>query len=248
MPKSQDIPWKRLFAEGLAIIVSILLAFGIDAWWEGREQKHYETVLLQAILDDLIEKKSKIARDIKYNQAILESARTLVNAAAAPQQNLDNGDIDRHIGFTWWYNDPSVWDSAPMNSLITGGDLSSISNPELLQELSTLQLSLGGLKTVYANDQRFHNDVLIPFFIANVNLPQIANITKHSPGDPENRYVFPDFAISTQYNHAELVSKVEFQSLLVAKIDKVVDISRQFDGLDKALNESIELIRAELAK
>ena len=43
MPKSQDVPWKRLTAEGMAIIVSILLAFGIDAWWEDRQQQHDET-------------------------------------------------------------------------------------------------------------------------------------------------------------------------------------------------------------
>jgi hypothetical protein len=246
MPKSQDIPWKRLFAEGVAIIVSILLAFGIDAWWEDRRQEHDETVLLQAILDDLEEKKDQIVTDKKYNQAILESATTLVNAGATPQQDLESDEIDRHIGFTWWYNDPSVWDSAPMNSLITGGDLSDISSPELLQQLSELQLLLGELKTRYGNDQKFHNDVLIPFFIANVNLPQIANNTKHSPGDAEKEYVFPDFAISTQYDHSDLVSKVEFQSLLVAKIDKVVDITGRIDDLDEALSASIELIRGEL--
>jgi len=247
MPKSQNIPLKRLFAEGMAIIVSILFAFGIDAWWDGRQQKHDEIVLLQAILDDLTEKKSRLAYDKKYNQAIMESARTLVNAAAATNQpNLENGDIDRHIAFTWWYNDPSAWDSAPINSLMTGGSLSNISSPVLLQQLSELQLSIRQMKNGYANDQRFHNDVLIPFFIANVNLPQIANNTEHSPGHPENKYVFPEFAISTQYDHSDLVSKVEFQGLLVAKIDKLVDISRQFDSLEKTLNESIELIRDEL--
>jgi|GEM_PF-3287463 len=248
MPKSQDVPWKRLTAEGMAIIVSILLAFGIDAWWEDRQQQHDETVLLQAILDDLTEKRSRLAYDRRYNQAILESARTLVNAAATPQRNLENDVIDRHIGFTWWYNDPSIWDSAAMTSLITGGDLSSISSSELLNQLSELQVTIGELKTRYANDQRFHNDVLIPFFIANVHLPQIANSTKHSPGNPESKFEFPEFEITTQYDHSDLVSRVEFQSLLVAKIDKVVDISNQFERFEKVLNESIELIRVELAK
>lgn len=31
MPKEQTIPWKRLATEGVVIVVSILLAFAIDA-------------------------------------------------------------------------------------------------------------------------------------------------------------------------------------------------------------------------
>jgi hypothetical protein len=32
------IPWLRVFVEGVVIVGSILLAFGIDAAWEGRQE------------------------------------------------------------------------------------------------------------------------------------------------------------------------------------------------------------------
>ncbi len=32
---TRQIPWLRVFAEGVVIVVSVLLAFGIDAWWGG---------------------------------------------------------------------------------------------------------------------------------------------------------------------------------------------------------------------
>ena len=35
---TRQIPWPRIAAESAAIIASILLAFWIDAWWEGRQQ------------------------------------------------------------------------------------------------------------------------------------------------------------------------------------------------------------------
>jgi len=41
------LPWLRVTAEGTAIVVSILLAFGIQAWWEGRQQ---QTELRQLLL------------------------------------------------------------------------------------------------------------------------------------------------------------------------------------------------------
>ena len=37
MQINNNIPWKRLAAEGVAIVVSILLAFAIQAWWEFRQ-------------------------------------------------------------------------------------------------------------------------------------------------------------------------------------------------------------------
>ena len=42
MKRSQDIPWKRLSVEAAAIVVSILLAFAIDAWWEERLERKEE--------------------------------------------------------------------------------------------------------------------------------------------------------------------------------------------------------------
>jgi hypothetical protein len=38
MSRNQPIPWTRIDAEGTAIVVSILFAFAIDAWWEGRRE------------------------------------------------------------------------------------------------------------------------------------------------------------------------------------------------------------------
>ncbi len=50
---ARPVPWPRIFAEGLAIIVSILLAFGIQAWWEDRQQRQEERILLAGLLVDL---------------------------------------------------------------------------------------------------------------------------------------------------------------------------------------------------
>ena len=36
MSGSRLIPWKRIGVEAAAIVASILLAFAIDAWWDGR--------------------------------------------------------------------------------------------------------------------------------------------------------------------------------------------------------------------
>ncbi len=43
---SKQIPWLRVFVEGVVIIGSILLAFGLQAWWDGRVDRQTELNVL----------------------------------------------------------------------------------------------------------------------------------------------------------------------------------------------------------
>lgn len=52
-PLTRQVPWLRIFAEGFAIVVSILLAFGIQAWWEDRQERAVEAALLTGLIEDL---------------------------------------------------------------------------------------------------------------------------------------------------------------------------------------------------
>ena len=40
---TSQVPWLRVFVEGVVIVGSILLAFGIDAWWERLGQREAKT-------------------------------------------------------------------------------------------------------------------------------------------------------------------------------------------------------------
>ena len=47
------IPWLRVFVEGVVIVGSILLAFGIQAWWDERQERREETELLLGLAPDV---------------------------------------------------------------------------------------------------------------------------------------------------------------------------------------------------
>ena len=49
------MPWGRLGAEGSVILVSILLAFAVQAWWEGRQEQRQEAEYLTALREELRE-------------------------------------------------------------------------------------------------------------------------------------------------------------------------------------------------
>ena len=49
---NRTIPWPRVLVEGVVIVGSILLAFGIDAWWDARKERDRESQLLVGLLGD----------------------------------------------------------------------------------------------------------------------------------------------------------------------------------------------------
>jgi len=55
------IEWRRLLVEGVVILVSILLAFGIDAWWEERQDA-----------DEANDQIDRVLAELETNAAILE--------------------------------------------------------------------------------------------------------------------------------------------------------------------------------
>jgi hypothetical protein len=58
---SKQIPWRRIFVEGVVIVVSILLAFGLQAWWEGVQERADE----RALIVDLSPEFSENLRDLR---------------------------------------------------------------------------------------------------------------------------------------------------------------------------------------
>lgn len=248
MKRFQQVPWPRIFAEGTAITVSILLAFAIQAWWEDRQQLADERIVLQALLDDLNEKKEELPKDRIYVQAIYDSATKLLQVGTNESLTLSENEIDVLLGNVFWYQSAAAWESAPMDSVIAGGDMAMIRNAQLLQKLGILRNSMAGLKNEYEADKRFHYNSLAPFLIDNANLPQIVASIKHAPGRPESIYSFPELSISNRRDHTELISRQDFQGLLAIKMDLLMDIIRSFESQDLAeqLDEITATLTAEL--
>ena len=56
--------WKRLLVEGVVIVVSILLAFAIDAWWDERQQ-----------LSDAEDQVERVVAELQSKRGIARGAR-----------------------------------------------------------------------------------------------------------------------------------------------------------------------------
>ena len=247
MSIDKTIPWQRIAVEGIAIVASILFAFAIDAWWNDRQQHESEQIVLQTLLDDLRVKQVLLADMSRFSEAIIESAETLLRAASNTEQTLSEDAIDQLIGDTWWVNSEALWDSAPLSQLVAGGNLSLISNVELVQELAALQVAIGRIKYHYRNDSEYHDNVMTPFMISNVNMAQINATVSHRPGQPENSFKVRDMGSVRGYRHSELFANIEFQNILVAKMERLSDIQDiGHPDVGVGLEKVIKMLEVEL--
>jgi len=94
MTSTNNIQWKRTIAEGIAIIVSILLAFWIDTWWEDREEARFEVVYLQELKEDFELNKSILERTTARLEGIIQSTLVLQKQSALASPSLSVAELN----------------------------------------------------------------------------------------------------------------------------------------------------------
>ena len=83
--------------------------------------------------------------------------------------------------------------------------------------------------------------------IANSNMSQVTKTIRHRPGHPQQTIQSRNLGVSDGRRHSELLAKVEYQNLLVAKMERLSDILEVgHPGVEARLNLVIEMLEIEL--
>ena len=76
---NRQVPWLRVFVEGVVIVASILLAFGIEAWWDGVQERAEEQLTLRALRVEFLEAKAELEYRLNFHQRIEGSVGSCPN-------------------------------------------------------------------------------------------------------------------------------------------------------------------------
>jgi hypothetical protein len=126
----RQIPWSRVLVEGVVIVVSILLAFGIEAGWESRGARIQEEQYLAQLLSDSRENRRRIIEALELEQAQDQATFVVLTALRGSAQiPVDSARvwIERRAGF---YSDPRLLEGT-MTALLEAGDLNVISSSQI---------------------------------------------------------------------------------------------------------------------
>jgi hypothetical protein len=87
MRNVNNIDWKRVLLEGAVIVISILLAFWIDAWWNQREEDERVDSLLFALEKEWSENLGDLEKTISHLDRYIAFTARRINASL---QDIDS--------------------------------------------------------------------------------------------------------------------------------------------------------------
>jgi hypothetical protein len=171
---ARRVPWLRIFVEGVTIVGSILLAFAIDAWWDGRRDHSRGDVYLRMLISDARETLSNNARfggfaDDSTDWAGARLVRVYYQPELPPRDSLMRW-FSRSLGF--WVVQPTM---GTAQAIVATGDLGLIRSVDLR---SALPRYLTNMNAFEGFEQQWADD----FVAASEELSHQVDITLLRPG------------------------------------------------------------------
>jgi len=237
----------RLMGEALAIVLSILLAFAIDAWWQDRAEYREETSALRALRDEFEANREVLARFIAFHSDLHSSALAVLQLAADPNAEIAAEEVDRMIGDIAWWGSLVSFESAALDAVILGAKLDLLDNEELRRMLADWRSELAS--TSSQNTQEFEHfyGSLLPILRPRANLAQISNAGLRAPGDffdsPGSKLPVP----AGRMDHRALINDREFQNAVVEKFWIEEDMLRQYRILEPKIDTLLKTLNSEIA-
>lgn len=141
----QPIPWTRVTAEGVVIVGSILLAFGIDAAWDGMQERSEETRLLASLAEDFRTSRLEAESVISHYE---ETDRLLSRLQSLSDAELRSDAPDSITAMVNALASPRTFDPTlgTLEALISAGKMNVLSDPELREALASVRTMVDDAK------------------------------------------------------------------------------------------------------
>lgn len=247
MEKIRQLPWLRISAEGAAIVVSILLAFSIEAWWQQRNEVEQERELLQALLDDFTATREEIEDWRRFHLAVESSTKTLLEGAISKDSELTGKRLRRLVSDLTWFDSESHFATGALNSLVNGGELSKVRNDTLRRIIADWPSRIVSAEVIQRQDYEFFTQVLTPYLRENTRLPLLATEDSVRPGQTQTIFPKIETDMIADPELTQLLGSNQFQNILMQKTWIQFDILLTIEEVELLLDKTISLLNDELA-
>ena len=135
MSPNQELKWRSAVLDGFAVLVAILLAFSIDAWWDLRIQDEEARAYLEALETELIENRKIIDRDFETLRNWVAQSRTFLEDVVSPKAEPSDEQVRRMV----WETGPEQTTPllrAAVDDLKSSGGLQAIRSAELRRAIA----------------------------------------------------------------------------------------------------------------
>ena len=161
MNTHRKIPWSRAGAEIAIIVVGILLAFWLEAWWDTNRERDFRHTLLSSALQELEQIQTQLSWNETFLTPIRESGRKLVIASNDSTNGLNDREIDKLLYELCFYENGAGFDTPELVAIVSGGHLSLVRDNELRILISSWPTKLEAYKRALSADFDFFNNTQV---------------------------------------------------------------------------------------
>ncbi len=242
MANSSKVPWTSLLVEGGAIVVSILLAFAIDAWWTDRQIRLEEGVALNQLQVEFETNARLLNEKRQTQQNIYDAARYLLVLTA--DENGSNADIARVADSVMLISEVRTFDAevGALSSLINSGKLSILQSNELRSALAAWPALVSDLSEDEMGTWNYTDSSILPYLDSRSSVRELMAVSPAysellDPGHGRNSV---DIDV--------LIQDREFENLVVERLKFEAIIIAGYDELENQVTRILQLIDGELSK
>ena len=169
MASSRHIPWPRIFAEGAAIVVSILLALLIEAWWTERLDRENESDTLARLSAEMTVNIDRL-NDPQYQLGMQATADLYGAVEAALKNGEDSLDFPTLSLRRSMFVSSFEADTPILNAMIGSGRLELVENTDIVSAIADWESTLRSY-TDHVQRSRLHLDSqFIPALISRADI------------------------------------------------------------------------------
>jgi hypothetical protein len=224
-----------LLLQGLAVLGSVLLAFSIDAWWEGHSERATETAILESLRAELLVNQERVVRQSRFMRGLEESALAVLSREAQNPSEVPSDSLDHLIG-DLTFGATSAWVTATLDALVSSGDLSLIPDRDLRAEISLWARFVDQTEDFEAMQNDFLSERLLPFLSSRADLARLTNAYSDEPGTGLSIPGYQEFRmVSSDVEHRALLEDREFRNLVVQLYWNVTDMQAQYQRFEATL-------------
>ena len=239
MNKIQEIPWPRILAEGTAIIVSILLAFWIQAWWESQGDAKQEQALLAALAEDFTQA-DELVSEVRSMHIMTaragEQLITLGEKGNVPEAEQNGVDLLISAHFARAKFDPPM---GTVESVLGSGRIDLLTSQELIAELTKWSSVVTQLHNLEIEARNHFYDRIYPYLAPRINLKDL------DKGMPQFSESYPWG--QEQTDAYKLVADQEFINIVYLHWVLKTNILENLVPVEVSLTRISDLIEMELS-
>lgn len=245
MPGTRSVQWKRISAEGVVIVVSILLAFWIDAWWDRQVEQNSLIDFLSSFERELVSSREDIERTLNLSVGVLRTTDEVFRILSSEEPITPSETFAETIGSIYKIHNP-VLATGAYQDMVSSGYMRLIGDRNLSISINQYIQVVASVRSVNQVLWDTYYDLQVPFLMEHFvisdfgweSVQEIDDAAGLLSTTPRSPYSIRVDALKTR----------EYWNLLYSWKEAYSDQVRQLVVAREYCDKILELLRAEMER